>query len=160
MRRTVRENVDQRPRLGNLIWSYHLITMLTAYGRVISILTIIDEQTQECLRTMAANHLSAQNVIDELFDLFLQRGIPKHLFAFDDNDEMPKAICEWLEKLELNSTFVELKKYGENGYGALFKEKLIKGLLNEKSFASLTEVQIRLANWRDEHNRSLNLLRM
>ena len=160
MKKNVRASVQHSPQLGNLIWSYHFITMLTVHGRAISILTIIDEQTQECLLSIASNRLTAQNVADELFGLFLRRGIPKNLFAFDDNDEMPKAICEWLDKLELNTTFVELKRYGENGYGALFKEKLIKNLFDEKSFASLAEVQQWLANWRNEHNRSLNLLRV
>ena len=152
--------VDYGPQVSNLVWSYHLITTLRAHGLVISILTIIDEYTQECLLSRAAEQISTENVIDDLFGLFLKRGIPKYLFAFSENDAMPNAICEWLEKLEVNSTFVELKKYGDNGYGALFKDKLLRDFLHEKSFASLVEVQLWLTNWREEHNRSKNFLRM
>ncbi len=150
--------LERRPQMKNVVWSCHLITMLTAHGRVITILTFFDEHTQECLRSRAADHITTQNVIDELFSLFLHIGIPKHLFVFTDNDSIPNVISEWLEKLELSSTFVELRKYRENGYGLLFKNKLIRDLLKEKCFASLAAVQLWLANWRDEHNRSINLL--
>ena len=97
--------------------------------------------------------------MDELFSLFLRQGIPKYLIAFHDTNSLPNAICEWLEKLELNSTFVEVKKYGENGYGILFKDKLIKHLYHEKSFTSLNDVQIWLANWREEHNGSVKSIK-
>jgi hypothetical protein len=146
------------PQVNNLVWSYHLTTVLESHGRVVCIFIVFDEHTQECLLSLAADHISTGNVIDELFSLFLQRGIPKYLFAFDDNVTLPNAICEWLRELELSSPLVELKKYGESGYGALFKDKLIKDLFHEKSFDSLAEVQLWLANWRSEHNRSINLL--
>lgn len=148
---------EHYPQASNLVWSYHLITMPRAHGLVISILSILDEHTQECLRCVADDHISAETVTDELFSLFLRKGVPRYLFAFNDDDAMPNTICEWLEKIELNSIFVELKKYGENGYGAMFKDKLIRDLLQAKKFASLTDVQIWLANWREEHNRSINL---
>jgi putative transposase len=154
-----RSRVYQSPQLKNLVWSYHLITVLTAKGRDITILTIFDEHTKECLYSLAANHITTENVIDDLFNLFLHRGIPKYLIAFTDNNSMPSSICEWLEKLELTSTFVELKKYGENGYGVLFKDKFVKDLLNERSFASLADVQLWAANWMYQHNRSVNLAR-
>jgi hypothetical protein len=148
------------PQLRNCVWSYYFMTIRASHGQLIWIFCVIDEHTQECLRCLAAHHISAQNVIDELFSLFLQRGIPRYLFAFNDNSAIPKAICEWIEKLEVNSPFVELKGYGENGYGILFREKLMKDISNEKRLASLGDVRPWLENWRDEHNRSINLLRV
>lgn len=148
------------PQLRNHIWSYHFIAMQTSDGLPLHIFTIIDEYTQECLRSTAAGHIGTQDVMDELFDLFLQRGTPNYLFAFNEDDAMPMAICEWLKELEISSTFVELKKYDENGYGALFQEKLLKALFGRKRFASLAEVQFWLENWRNDHNRSINLFRV
>src|SRR5208337_2331626 len=144
----------------NCVWSYHLMSMVTNNGQLIWIFSVIDEHTQECLRCLAAHDISAQNVIDELFSLFLQRGIPRYLFAFNDNSAIPTAICEWIEKLEVNSPFVELKRYEENGCGILFREKLMKDISNEKRLASLGDVRSWLENWRNEHNRSINLLRV
>jgi len=148
------------PHLRNCVWSYHFMTMRANQGQLIRIFGVIDEHTQECLRCLAAHDISAQSVIDELFSLFLQRGIPRYLFAFNDNSAIPTAICEWIEKLEVNSLFVELRRYEENGYGIVFREMLMKDLSNEKRLASLGDVRSWLENWRSEHNRSINLLRV
>ena len=150
-----RSFADRRLRLKNLAWSYHILTILTSTGQGITILNIFDEHTQECLSSVAANHITIENLLDELFNVFLRRGVPRHLLAFDGNDLIPSAICEWLEKLELSSPRVELRKYGENGYGLLFRDKFIGDLLHEKSFISLVEVQRWLTNWRSEHNNSI-----
>ncbi|MGO9014779.1 MAG: hypothetical protein ACLQF0_07345 [Dissulfurispiraceae bacterium] len=155
-----RSCVKHYPQSRNSVWSYHLISMVTNHGQLIWIFSVIDEYTQEYLRCLAAHSISAQNVIDELFSLFLQRGIPRYLFAFNDNAAIPKAICEWIEKLEINCPFVELKRYGYNGYGISFSEELIKDISNGKRLSSLADVRVWLENWRNEHNRSLNLLRV
>ena len=70
------------PESGNCVWSYHLMTLKANHGQLICIFSVIDEHTQEYLRGHVARHISAQNVIDELFSLFLQRGIPGYLFCF------------------------------------------------------------------------------
>ncbi len=148
------------PQLRNCIWSYHFLTMRAEHGQLIWIFSVIDEYTQEYLRCLAAHHISAQNVIDELFGLFLQRGIPGYLFAFNDYGAISKAICEWIEKIEIDRPFVELKSYKENGSGTVFTEKLMKELSDEKRLASLADVKLWLENWRNEHNRSINFLHM
>ena len=154
-----RSGAKRHTQLRNCVWSYHLITMPANHGQLIRIFGVIDEHTQEYLRCLAAHHISAQNVIDELFSLFLQRGIPRYLFAFNDNGAISKAICEWIERLEVDRPFVELKSYEENGYGVLFREKLLKDISNQKRLASLVDVRLWLENWRNEHNRSMNLFR-
>ncbi|MCC6347112.1 MAG: hypothetical protein IT388_08005 [Nitrospirales bacterium] len=147
------------PHYRSRVWSYHLAAVQTSGGLPVRILAIINESTRECLRSFAAPHISVQNVIDDLFSLFLKRGTPKYLFAYNDSDAMPQAICEWLRELEIHSTFVELKTYGENGCGTAFRNKLLRDLSGGKSFSSSAEVQVWLENWRSEYNRSLNLLR-
>lgn len=148
------------PRQKNLAWSYHLATMITGHGRVFSILIISDEHTQEYLSIQAAGHITPRSVIDELFSLFMKRGFPKYLFSFNDNDSMAKAICDWLEELGLGNDFVELKKCEEDGCGALLKNKLINDLLQQKHLASLLDVQLWLASWKDGHNLSTTRLRI
>src|SRR6202142_4758270 len=151
-----RSFADRRLRLKNLAWSYHILTILTSTGLGVTILNIFDEHTQECLSSVAANHITIENLLNELFNVFLRRGVPKHLLAFDGNDLIPSAICEWLEKLELRSPRVELRKYGENGYGLQFSDKFIGDLLREKkSFISLVDVQLWVINWRSQHNNSI-----
>ncbi len=51
----------------------------TSNGRAFRILSIIDEFTRECLRIKVNRKISFQDVIDELFNLFIFRGIPGHI---------------------------------------------------------------------------------
>ena len=51
----------------------------TANGRAFKILTIIDEYTRECLSIKVNRKISSQDVIEELFNLFIFRGIPEHI---------------------------------------------------------------------------------
>jgi len=51
----------------------------TNNGRASRILSIIDEFTRECLRIKVNRNISSHNVIDELFSLFIFRGIPEHI---------------------------------------------------------------------------------
>jgi len=42
-------------------------------------LAILDEYTRECLAILAKRRNSSQDVIDQLFHLFVFRGIPQHI---------------------------------------------------------------------------------
>ena len=49
----------------------------TADGRAFRILTILDEFTRECLAILVDRRITSQDVIDQLFHLFVFRGIPE-----------------------------------------------------------------------------------
>jgi len=48
----------------------------TADGRAFRILTVIDEYTRECLAILVDRRITSQDVIGQLFCLFISRGIP------------------------------------------------------------------------------------
>jgi putative transposase len=51
----------------------------TSDGRPLRILVIIDEYTRECLSMYVARRISSQDVLDELYELFLIRGTPDYI---------------------------------------------------------------------------------
>jgi putative transposase len=63
-----------RPEHKDHVWSYDLMVDRTFDGRTIKILNIIDEFTRECLVTFVAHKIKTQEVIDQLFSLFVLRG--------------------------------------------------------------------------------------
>ena len=73
-----------RPTHKDHVWSYDFMVERTSNGRAFRILNIIDEFTRECLRIKVSRKISSQDVIDELFHLFIFRGIPEHIRS--DND--------------------------------------------------------------------------
>lgn len=63
-------------------------------GRALRMLNIIiDEYTRECLSITVGRKLKANNLIDTLADLFLQRGTPDYIRS----DNGPEFVAEILK---------------------------------------------------------------
>jgi transposase InsO family protein len=60
-----------RPEHKDHVWSYDFMMGRTAEGRAFKILVIIDEYTRECLRILVRRHIKSQDVLDQLYNLFL-----------------------------------------------------------------------------------------
>ncbi len=65
-----------RPEHKDHVWSYDFVMARTAEGRAFRILTIIDEYTRECLLTLSERRIPSQDVIEQLFCLFIFKGTP------------------------------------------------------------------------------------
>ena len=70
-----------RPRHKDHVWSYDFVMARTSDGRSFRILTIIDEYTRECLALLVSRRITCQDVIDQLFNLFVLRGILEHIHS-------------------------------------------------------------------------------
>ena len=68
-----------RPEHKDHVWSYDFMIDRTTDGKVFKILNIIDEYTRECLATWVDRKIKADDVIDQLFHLFVFRCIPEYL---------------------------------------------------------------------------------
>jgi len=128
------------------------VTARTADGRAFRMLTIIDEYTRECLAILVARKIKAQDVIDVLFELFIFRGIPKHIRSDNGPEFTAKAVRKWLERLGVKTLFIEPGSPWENGYIESFNGKLRDELLNREIFTTLTEAKVLIEEWRKEYN--------
>ena len=124
----------------------------TSNGRAFRILNIIDEFTRECLRIKVNRKISSQNVIEELFNLFIFRGIPEHLRSDNGPEFIAKAVRRWLNRLELKTLFIERGSPWENGYIESFNGKLRDELLAREVFTTLEEANVLIEQWRKEYN--------
>ncbi len=121
----------------------------TADGRAFRILNIIDEYTRECLAIMVKRHITSQDVIDKLFELFLFRDVPEHIRSNNGPEFTAKAIRDWLYRLGVKSLFIEPGSPWENGYIESFNGKMREELLNK---GDLLEAQILIEQWRKDYN--------
>ena len=96
-----------RPEHKDHVWSYDFMVARTAEGRAFRILSVIDEYTRECLAISVNRHISTQDVIDLLFQLFVIRGIPEHIRSDNGPEFTAKAIREWLHGLGVRTLFIE-----------------------------------------------------
>jgi putative transposase len=144
--------VRLRPEHENHVWSYDFMIDRTANGRAFRILNIIDEFTRECLTTRVARKISSQEVIDELFNLFIFRSIPEHIRSDNGPEFTAKAVRKWLNRLGVKTLFIERGSPWENGYIESFNGKLRDELLDREIFATLEEAKVLIEQWRKEYN--------
>lgn len=141
-----------RPEYKDHVWSYDLMMERTAEGRAFRILTIIDEYTRESLAILVDRRITSQNVIDQLFYLFMFRGVPEHIRSDNGPEFTAKAVRRWLKDLKVTTLFIEPGSPWENGYIESFNGKLRDELLNREIFTTLTEASILIEEWRREYN--------
>lgn len=142
-----------RPERKNHVWSYDLAMIRTTNGRSVRILVIIDEYTRECLSLFAARRIRSQDVLDQLYELFINRGIPDYIQSDNGPEFTAKAVRDWLAKIGVSTLFIEPISPWENGYVESFIGKLRDELLNSELFDTLLEARVDIENWRRDYNR-------
>ena len=141
-----------RPECKDHVWSYDFVMARTSDGRSFRILTILDEYSRECLAMKVDRHISSQDVIDQLYELFLLRGVPKHIRSDNGPEFTARKIRDWLTELGVKTLFIEPGSPWENGYIESFNGKLRDELLNREIFTTLIEAKILIEQWRWEYN--------
>ena len=144
--------VRLRAERANHVWSYDFVTAWTHDGRVLRLLTLIDEYTRECLAIQVSRRIGAQEVIEALADVMLVRGVPEHLRSDNGPEFTAKALREWLQRMGANTLYIEPGSPWENGYCESFNGTLRDELLNGEIFYSLKEARIMIERWRREYN--------
>ena len=141
-----------RPKYRDHVWSYDFVVARTSDGRSFRILTVLDEYTRECLATLVNRRITSPDVIDQLFHLFLFRGIPEHIRSDNGPEFTAREIRKWLNSLGVKTLFIEPGSPWENGYIESFNGKLRDELLNREIFTTLMEAKILIEGWRKEYN--------
>ena len=88
-----------RPLHKNHVWSYDFVAARTSDGRAVKMLTVIDEHTRECLCIRVDRTIDAEDVLDELSNLFITRAIPEHIRSDNGSEFTAKAVRRWLNDL-------------------------------------------------------------
>ena len=144
--------VRRRPAFRDHVWSYDFVQTRTSDGRVVRMLTLIDEYTRECLSIDVARKLSSEDVLERLTDLFVRRSVPAHIRSDNGSEFTAKQVRNWLERLDVKTLYIEPGSPWENGYIESFNGKLRDQLLNVEIFDTLQEAKILVERWRVHYN--------
>jgi transposase InsO family protein len=115
-------------------------------------LVIPDEYTGECLAIEVRRRLSSQDVLACLGDLFVRRGTPDYIRSDNGPEFTAEAVRQWLERVDVQTLFIEPGSPWENGYVESFNGKLRDELLNREIFYTLLEAKVLVERWRKEYN--------
>ena len=134
------------------VWSYDFVMAKTTDGRKFRILNIVDEYTRECLSCLVGRKLKAEDVISELFNLFVLRAIPEHIRSDNGAEFTAREIRRWLGQIGVKTLYIEPGSPWENGYIESFNGKMRDELLNRELFTTLAEAKVLIGEWRREYN--------
>jgi transposase InsO family protein len=115
-------------------------------------LTVIDEYSRECLAIRIDRKLKAYDVIDQLAELFVERGAPDYIRSDNGSEFTADVIRGWLKRLGVKTLYIEPGSPWENGYIESFNGKLRDELLNGEIFDTLIEARIITGRWRRDYN--------
>ena len=91
-------------------------------------------------------------MIDLLFNLFIFRGISRHIRSDNGPEFTAKAVRSWLNRLGVKTLFIEPGSPWENGYIESFNGKLRGEHLNREIFKTLEVAKVLIEQWRREYN--------
>jgi len=141
-----------RPEHKDHVWSYDFVMDRTENGRAFKILNIIDEYTRECLATLVDRKLRSEDVLDQLFNLFVFRGIPEHIRSDNGSEFTARVVRRWLGRMGVKTLFIEPGSPWENGYVESFNGKMRDELLDRELFTTLEEARVLITGWKKEYN--------
>ena len=142
-----------RPANKDHVWSYDLVMDRTSDGKPIRILVIIDEYTRECLSIHVSRRIKSQDVLEQLYNLFLMRGVPEYIRSDNGAEFTANAVRNWLQDLGVATLYIEPGSPWENGYVESFIGKLRDELLNGEVLDTIVEAKVLVEGWRKEYNR-------
>jgi transposase InsO family protein len=115
-------------------------------------LNVVDEFSRECLRIHVDRKVKAPDVIFELSELFVERGVPEYLRSDNGPEFVSAYVREWLRRVGAKTLFIEPGSPWENGYIESFNGKLRDELLNGEVFDTVTEARVLTERWRRHYN--------
>ena len=96
--------------------------------------------------------LTSEDMLRLLGRPFVARGIPPHIRSDNGSEFTAVATREWLERVGVQTLFIEPGSPWKNGYNESLDGKLRDELLNGEIFTSLQEARILIEAWRREYN--------
>lgn len=136
----------------NHVWAWDFVFDRTSNGRSIKWLSIVDEYTRECLALEVNRTMTSDNVLDVLRDLFVIRGVPKHIRSDNGPEFIAQAVRKFLAAAGVETLYIEPGSPWQNGYAESFNSRLRSELLDAEVFETVAEAQSLSAAWKNEYN--------
>jgi putative transposase len=144
--------VRRRAEHPDHVWAWDFIHDRTTTGRPLKWFAINDEYTRECLALEVDRSITADRVLDILTNLFLTRGVPRHIRSDNGPEFIARAIRRHGEQAGLEMLYIEPGSPWENGFAESFFSRLRDELLNCEEFANLAEARWFARRRQGEHN--------
>jgi putative transposase len=135
------------------MWALDFQVDVTANGRQVRFLNIIDEYTRQALATRAARSFTADATTGVLDELIAQLGRrPQHI-RMDNGPELTAyALQDWCRFTGVDPAYIDPGSPWQNGTCESFNGRFRDEFLVCEQFDTLLEVQVLAEDWRTEYN--------
>jgi transposase InsO family protein len=144
--------VRRRAEYKDDVWAWDFVFDRTANGRTLKWLSMVDEYTRECVALEVDRRMTSDDVLDVLRDLFVIRGVPRHIRSDNGPEFIATAIRKFLTNVGVETLYIEPGSPWQNGYAESFHSRLRSELLDAEIFENVSAAQALAAMWRSDYN--------
>jgi putative transposase len=148
---------------ANERWSIDFVSDCVSTGRVIRMLTVVDDCTRECPAIEVDTSLGGLRVRRLLDRIARERGLPEAMVLDNGPGFRGRALAAWSEQRRVRLEFTQPGKPAQNAFAESFNGRLRDECLNANWFTSLSDARRKIEDWRQDYNQqrphsSLNYL--
>jgi transposase InsO family protein len=144
--------VRHRPEHKDHVWCVDFIHDRDERDRPLKWLSVVDEFTRECVALEVERSIPAAGVVETLTELFMIRGVPRHIRSDNGGEFIAVAIRRVEELTGMEMLYIAPASPWENAYAESFHSRLRDELLNAEVFADVREAKALAAAWKNEYN--------
>jgi putative transposase len=133
-------------------WSMDFVSDCVSTGRVIRMLTIVDDCTRECPAIEVDTSLGGLRVRRVLDRIASERGLPEAIVLDNGPEFRGRALAAWSEERGVRLEFIQPGKPAQNAYVESFNGRLRDECLNANWFTSLSDARRKIETWRQDYN--------
>jgi transposase InsO family protein len=104
---------------------------------------LLDEYSRECLTIDVGRKVTREDIRERLSELFVRRGVPKHIRGDNRPEFTARRVREWLGRVGVGTLFVEPGSPWEDGSRAGFHGQLRDELLDREIFRRRSAIAAR-----------------
>ena len=148
---------------ANQRWSIDFVSDGVSTGRVIRMLTVVDDCTRECPAIEVDTSLGGLRVRRVLDRIARERGLPEAIVLDNGPEFRGRALGAGSEERGVRLEFIQPGKPAQNAFAESFNGRLRDECLNANWFTSLSDARRKIEDWRQDYNQqrphsSLNYL--
>jgi len=133
-------------------WSIDFVSDCVSTGRVIRMLTVVDDCTRECPAIEVDSSLGGIRVRRVLDRIASERGLPEAIVLDNGPEFRGRALAAWSEERRVRLEFIQPGKPAQNAYAESFNGRLRDECLNANWFTSLSDARRKIESWRQDYN--------
>ncbi len=133
-------------------WSMDFVTDCASSGKVIRMLTIVDDCRRECPGIEVDRSLGGLRVRRVLDRIASERGLPEAIVLDNGPEFRGRALAAWSQERGVRLEFIQPGKPVQNAYIESFNGRLRDECLNANWFTSLSDARRKVETWRQDYN--------